>query len=57
MTDQEIEQHRIFGDVILVLKDGSEEEVNSLLRVIGLLCGKEEKFRLEEWRNTGMEGA
>jgi transcriptional regulator of NAD metabolism len=57
ITDEEIEQHRVSGDITLILKHGEEWEVQSLLSCIEHLCGLEERQRLEEWRNSGMTNA
>lgn len=57
MDDSQIETQRVAGDITLVLKNGTEEERQSLIRVIEQLCGIEERRRLESWVADGMPDA
>ena len=57
MTENQIENQRVAGDITLILKNGTEEQRHSLLRVIEQLCGIDERKRLENWIADGMLGA
>lgn len=57
MTDEQIKIQQAAGDITLVLKNGTEREKQSLLRVIEKVHSKEERERLEAWMKEGMPGA
>ena len=57
MHDEHIETQRVAGDITLVLRSGTDEERQSLLRTIEKLCGAEERQRLERWIADGMPDA
>jgi hypothetical protein len=57
MNDREIELYRVAGDIVLVLRDGPDEDRQSLLRAIEQAAGREERERIEAWVNDGMPGA
>ncbi len=57
INDAQIETQRVAGDITLVLKEGSDEEKQSLLRAIEQVCGIGERLRLENWMYDGMPGA
>ena len=57
MTDAEIENQRVAGDITLVLKNGTESERESLLRTIEAVCGRSERERLDRWIAEGMPDA
>ena len=57
MTDAEIETMRVAGDITLILKDGTPQEKESLLKAIELVSGVQERERLEDWLADGMPGA
>ncbi len=57
MNDEQIKIQQIAGDITLVLKNGSQEEKESLLGTIEKLCGIDERLRLKNWINDGMPDA
>ncbi len=57
MNDDQIETQRVAGDVTLVLKNGSPEEKESLLKAIEQIAGVDERIRLENWMKKGCPDA
>jgi hypothetical protein len=57
ITDEELERHRLFGEIILMLKHSDEQVRDSLLTAIEQGCGLSERQRLEQWIEDGMPGA
>lgn len=53
MTENQIETHRVAGDITLILKNGSEEKRASLMRVIRYLNPYEAE-RIQKWIDAGM---
>lgn len=54
ITDEQIETERLAGEVTLILRQGTPAERASLLRTIGIVCGSDERRRLEKWIADGM---
>lgn len=48
MTDSQLETHRIQGDILLALENGTEVEKESLRRVIEQIGGQDSRDRWDE---------
>jgi hypothetical protein len=57
MKTEQIETQRVAGDITLILKNGTQEEKQSLLLAIEALTGTEERQRIEKWIADGMPDA
>lgn len=53
MTDDEINNLALVGEITLILERGTAKERESLLSFIAKLCGEGERARLERWIKEG----
>lgn len=53
ISDEELNNLALVGEITLILERGTAEERESLLSFIAKLCGPSERARLERWVKEG----